>query len=494
MVHLDARTLGRLPEAVIQPGYDPTRVTPGIVHLGVGAFHRAHQAMYVDRLLAAGHHEWGICGVGLLPGDTAIRDVLADQDRLYTLVTVDPDGTAQARVIASVVDFLFAPDDPVAVLDRLSSPQTRIVSLTITEGGYSTNDATGDFEPRDPGTRHDLTGQQPPQSVLGFLVTALARRRSAGTVPFTVMSCDNIRGNGRVARRSVLAFAERLDPQLAAWIADTVAFPSSMVDRITPVTTDATRRAVSAAYGVEDGWPVRAESFVQWVLEDHFPAGRPPWETVGVQLVADVEAYELMKLRLLNAAHQAMGYLGVLAGETLVHEVCRDPLFVGFLLGYLRQEAIPTLRPVPGVDLDAYVDQLIARFTSEAIRDTLARQVRDGSDHLPKFLLPVVADQLAAGRPVDHCALVIAGWSRFLEGKTDAGGPVVAVDPQMPVLHEALAAERHTPGAFLDCRPVFGDLGAQPVLREAFVAARAALAERGARGAIEDLRQRTHDR
>jgi mannitol 2-dehydrogenase len=263
-----------------------------------------------------------------------------------------------------------------------------------------------------------------------------------------------------------------------------------MVDRITPVTTAETRASVLAEYGIEDRWPVRAESFAQWVLEDRFPSGRPPLELVGVQMVDDVEPYELMKLRLLNASHQAMAYLGILAGERWVHEVSRDPLFASFLLGYMHLEAIPTLRPVPGIDLGAYCRELIDRFGNEAIRDTLARLAVDGSERIAKFLLPVMREQLETGGEIRRCALVLAAWSRFLEGRTEHGEPTPIDDRRAAELTGAVRAEEGEPGSFLDYRPVFGDLGANTRLRDAFVACRASLVTRGARAtvaAIADL-------
>ncbi|MFC6356366.1 mannitol dehydrogenase family protein [Luethyella okanaganae] len=488
MVTLTSDALTRLASAIAVPGYDPASVRAGIVHFGVGGFHRAHEAMYVDRVLNAGSTEWGICGVGVMPFDLAMRDVLRAQNGLYTLVTTSPDGTSAARVIGSLVEYLYAPDDPAAVLAKLADPETRIVSLTITEGGYGVDDATGAFDPQDERTLADLVGgEDGPRSVLGFLVAALRRRRDAGHAPFTVMSCDNIQGNGRVARAAVLGFAGRADPDLAAWIAEHVAFPNSMVDRITPVTTDETRESISAEFGVEDRWPVRSESYEQWILEDAFTAGRPPLERVGVQIVADVEPYELMKLRLLNASHQAMSYLGILSGARYVHEVCTDPLFVSFLLGYMREEAIPTLRPVPGIDLPAYCDQLIARFGSEAILDTLARQVVDGSDRIPKFLLPVVREQLQGGGRIARAALVLAAWSVFLEGYAEDGIATPIVDRRIRDLRSAVAAERETPGSFLDYVPVFGELGRDDVLRTEFIRARGQLARLGVREAIRAL-------
>ena len=484
MTQLDPTTVAALDPRVQVPPYDRAAVTAGIVHFGVGGFHRAHQAMYLDRVLAGGDLGWGVCGVGVMPQDARTRDVARAQDGLYTLVTTAPDGARTVRVVGSIVRYLYAPDDPEAVVEVLADPRTRIVSLTITEGGYGVNDATGAFEPQDALTLADLGSDAAPRSVLGYLTAGLRRRRERGVAPFTVVSCDNIQGNGQVARTALTSFARSSDPDLADWIADTVAFPSSMVDRITPVATDAGRAALATELGVEDAWPVHAEAFEQWVLEDHFPLGRPPLEKVGVQLVDDVEPYELMKLRLLNASHQAMSYLGILAGETSVHDVCRDPLFVRFLLGYMHQEAIPTLRAVPGIDLAAYCDELVARFSSEAIADTLARQVVDGSDRIPKFLLPVVADRLAAGGGIDRSALVLAAWSLYLEGRTEAGVPVTVVDRRLDDLRRAAADERTTPGAFLGYRPVFGDLGGHPDLVRAFVRARSELDARGARGVL----------
>ncbi|MVA77516.1 mannitol dehydrogenase family protein [Auraticoccus sp. F435] len=489
MVHLDAASLPRLDARVSVPGYDRSRVRPGIVHIGVGAFHRAHQAMYLDRLLELGGDPgWGVCGVGVMPRDAAVRDVLRDQDHLYTLLTRAPDGTERARVVGSVVAHHHVPDDPEAALARMADPATRIVSLTITEGGYSVDDATGEFDPRDEQTLADLADPaRPPGSALGLLAGALRRRRDAGTVPFAVVSCDNMPGNGTVCRRALLSFTARTDPGLSAWIEEHVAFPSSMVDRITPATTDALRSQLATRYGVEDGWPVVAEDFAQWVLEDRFPAGRPALERVGVQLVQDVEPYELMKLRLLNASHQAMSHLGVLAGRRWVHEVGRDRAFSRFLRDYMDLDARPTLPEVPGVDLDAYCEELLARFGNEAVCDTLARLATDSSDRIPKFLLPVLRERRAAGADVRRMVLVLAAWSRFLEGRAEDGTPIEPSDLRLAELRSHLAREAEQPGAFLDCRPVFGALGQDEEVRAMYVAARRRLAERGALACVQEL-------
>ncbi len=492
MVRLTASALTAISEVVPVPGYDRDRVTTGIVHFGVGSFHRSHEAMYVDRLLETGDDSaWGICGVGVLPSDARMRDVLAHQDGLYTLVVKHPDGRSEVRIIGSLTEYLFAPDDPEAVIEKLSAPTTRIVSMTVTEGGYSVNDATGEFDATGADTVADLEEGAVPRTVFGLIAEGLRRRRDRGIAPFTVMSCDNIQGNGDVARTALTSFARLKDPVLGRWIAENVAFPNSMVDRITPATTAASIAEIADSYGIEDEWPVVSEAFEQWVLEDDFPLGRPDFAGVGVQLVDDVEPYELMKLRLLNASHQAMSYLGILAGYAYVHEVVGDDLFVRFLMGYMVEEAGPTLQPVPGIDLDAYRKELISRFSSIAIADTLARQVVDGSERIPKFLLPVVRDQLAAGGPIDRVALVLAAWGVFIEGVDESGEPIQLTDIRAPRLREAVRLEASTPGALLDIPDVFGELGQDPRLRSAYVSARAEIKADGAIGALSALVERT---
>ncbi|WP_265522294.1 mannitol dehydrogenase family protein [Oerskovia flava] len=489
MTRLGARTVDQAREGVATPRYDRDAVRVGIVHLGVGGFHRAHQARYVDDVLAAGDPDWGICGVGLLPGDAAAAAVAAAQDGLYTHVTVDPDGAETARVVGAVVRYLYGPADQSAVQRVLRAPTTRIVTMTVTEGGYGVDDSTGLFSPRDPATLADLeylpAGVEP-TSALGHLVLALRARRDAGTPPFTVVSCDNIQGNGHVARTALTSFARAFDADLARWIEAEVAFPSSMVDRITPVPTERSRARAAELVGLEDRWAVTSESFQQWVLEDTFTLGRPDLGAVGVELVDDVEPFERMKLRLLNAAHQALGHLGLLAGFSWVHEASRDETLAGFLRRYWSTEAIPTLGQVPGTDLEAYCDQLLARFRSDAVGDTLDRQVVDASERLPKFLVPVLREQLRTGGPTDCCVLVIAAWSLRLEPAED---PVP--DQHADALRAAVRREAQEPGALLSFAPTFGDLGQDERLVSAYTAAREALASRGAADVVDRLTARS---
>ncbi|WP_068003199.1 mannitol dehydrogenase family protein [Nocardia pseudobrasiliensis] len=470
------------------PAYDRSGLSTGIVHFGVGGFHRAHQAMYVDRLLQRGGAEhWGICGVGVLPGDRRMRDVLAAQRGEYTLSVLGPGDSWDTRVIGSIVEYLYAPDDPEAVLEKLADPATRIVSLTITEGGYGIDPATGEFDAGSPWIAADLRSNAVPATVFGLVAEALARRRARGLAPFTVMSCDNIEGNGEVARRAFGAFARLRDPALGDWVAEHVHFPSSMVDRITPVTPPETEAEILRRYGFHDRWPVITEPFTQWVLQDSFTLSRPAFEEVGVQVVEDVAPYELMKLRLLNASHQALAYLGYLCGYRWVSEAAGDPLFERFLLRYMESEATPTLRPVPGVDLDRYRRTLIERFANRAIPDTLERLCAETSDRIPKFLLPVIRERLAAGGEIDCAATVVAAWARYAEGVDEQGEPIEVVDRLRDRLMPLARLQRHEPTAFLGDRAVFGDLIEQPRFVRAYTAALASLHTKGARATVGEL-------
>jgi mannitol 2-dehydrogenase len=489
MTALSASTLGRLGAGVSVPRYDRSQVTAGIAHISVGNFHRSHQAMYLDTLMNRGEAmDWGICGIGLQPSNAAMRDVMAAQDGLYTLVIRHGDGTWEPRVIGSVTEYLFAPDDPEAVIEKLAAPAIRIVSLTVTEGGYNLDSVTGEFRESDPLVQADLKPGAVPQTVFGLVTEALARRRDRGIPAFTVLSCDNIGGNGHVSQRVFTAFARLRDPSLADWIAEHVSFPNGMVDRITPQTTEADRASLSRRFGVEDQWPVLCEPFVQWVLEDCFAAGRPPLEDAGVQIVPDVEPYELMKLRLLNASHQALCYPGYLVGYRLVHDVTSDPLFARFLLDYMLSEAIPTLRPVPGIDLSGYAHQLIERFSNPEVGDTVARLCANASDLIPKFLLPVVREQLTAGGPFTRAAAVVACWARYCEGTDENGEPNEMDDALAPQLRAAASRQASHPTAFLeDNRAIFGDLADDPRFTRLYQGLLGSLRERGVRATLADL-------
>lgn len=463
-VNLNNAALGRLP--IEAPRYDRGRIGVGIAHIGAGHFHRAHQAMYIERLLQQGlASEWGICGVGAMPADWTMRDVLRDQDGLYTLILVKPDGGRDAQVIGSIVDYRYAPDDPESALEVLAAPATRIISLTITEGGY----------------------RDPDGPAFALITEALHRRRQRGIAAPTIVSCDNIENNGEIARRAVLANAESQDPELARWIAEKARFPSSMVDRITPATTVQMAEDVRRDFGVDDRWPVVAEPFAAWVLEDEFADGRPPLERAGVLLVDDVAPYELMKLRLLNAGHQCLAYFAHLCGFEFVHDAARDPLFADFLLGYFETEAIPTLPPVPGIDLHDYGRTLIERFTNAGVRDTVARLCAYSSDRIPKWLLPVINDNLATEGPVRLAAATVASWARYAEGIDEWGEPFEVVDQLADSLIPIARTQYENPTAFIEITAVFGDLAAQPAFVQAYRWALESLHDKGARATLEAL-------
>ncbi len=492
MTTLSARNLDALrpsdrDASVPVPGYDRSQVTAGIVHIGVGGFHRAHQAMYLDRLMNEGKAlDWGICGLGVLPSDVRMRDALRSQDHLYTLVLKDNDGTWEPRVIGSIIDFILAPEDPEAAIEKLADPAIRIVSLTVTEGGYSVHPVTGEFVPN-AAVKADAEPGATPTTYFGLVTEALVRRRERGVAPFTIMSCDNIQGNGHLAATVFPAFAALRDPGLGEWVAANVSFPSSMVDRITPVTTDEDRAEITERFGIEDAWPVVAEPFAQWVLEDGFTDGRPPYEEVGVQMVDDVEPYELMKLRLLNASHQALCYLGYLSGYRLVHEVAQDELFSSFLLAYMDDEATPAVPPVPGQDLEEYKRTLIHRFSNENVRDTVARLCAESSDRIPKWLLPVVRHNLEHDGSVGLAALVVAGWARYAEAADEVGEPIEVVDALADEL-TAIARTQGTDGTqFIENRGLFGDLADDERFVAAYTNALRSLHENGARATLRSV-------
>ncbi|MGA3362087.1 MAG: mannitol dehydrogenase family protein [Solirubrobacteraceae bacterium] len=472
------------------PAYDRSRLSVGIVHFGVGGFHRAHQAMYMDRLMNAGEaFDWAICGAGVMAADRAMRDALRSQDYLYTLVEKHNDGAHTPRVIGSIIDYLYAPDDPVGLIDRLADETTRIVSLTVTEGGYGISDVTGEFDPHTPEVAADIEQAALPRTVFGLITEALGRRRQQGSKPFTVVSCDNLAGNGGLARKAFTAFARLRDPELGDWIEREVHFPNSMVDRITPVTTDADREQLRDRFGIEDRWPVVCEPFVQWVLEDSFSCGRPSYERAGVQVVDDVEPYELMKLRLLNGSHQGLCYFGRLCGYEFVHEASADPLFRRFLRGYMDDEATPTLRPVPGVDLDDYKRTLIERFSNPEIRDTIARLCAESSDRIPKWVMPVVRSQLAHDGELARCAAIIASWARYAEGVDEQGAPIEVVDRQRERVMAHAARQHDEPLAFILNRELFGDLVEHDRFVAAYSWALRSLHERGARATLDAVVQ-----
>lgn len=470
------------------PGYDRAEVRAGIVHVGPGHFHRAHQARYLDDLLALGGSTgWGICAAGTRPESRAFVAALAPQDFLYTLSEKAADGTQDSRVIGSIVDAVVTADDPEAVIERVASPETRILTLTITEGGYEIDQSTGAFQPDAPLVAADLVADRPNGTVFGIVLQAMARRRERGLPGITVLSCDNVEDNGRVARESFLGFARLKDPQTAEWMERHLTFPSSMVDRVTPGTVEADRAHVRGELGYEDAWPVTCEPFRQWVVEDDFASGRPALEEVGVEMVADVRPYEVMKLRLANGTHQALCYAGHLLGLEYVHEAIGDPEVDALLRHYATAEAIPTLTPIEGTDHADYARTVRERFGNPQIRDPLSRICADTSDRIPKFLLPVAHERLEAGGEVRACAAVVALWARYAAGTDEQGDPIEVIDPRRDAITAAAKAARRDPSAFLADRSLFGDLVDRPDFVEPFTSTLASLYEQGTRATLHSL-------
>ena len=458
MSRLSLGTLTTLPAIVARPAYDPSSIDVGIVHLGIGAFHRAQTAVYSDDALALEPGPWGICGVSLRSAD--VRDRLSPQNGLYTTVEKSPGG-ARRRVIGSVREVLFLGDQREAVHAHLAASGTRIVTLTVTEKGYCHDPATGKLNFAHPDIVHDLAQPERPQSAIGLIVAGLDARRRSGERAFTVVCCDNLPHNGALVRDLVVAFGQARDPALARWIQDNASFPSTMVDRIVPATTEADIAENDAALGLHDAAPVIHEPFRQWAIEDDFVAGRPSWERAGAELVRDVAPFEAMKLRLLNGSHSAFAYLGFLAGHQYIYEVAARDEFVAFMRRLMRDEVAPTLKLPPGVDVAAYQEALIARFRNPALPHRTQQIAMDGSQKLPQRLLGTARDNLAAGRPIELLALAVAGWMRYVSGVDETGREIAVSDPLAGEFARIAGPHRGDPLALarglLSLRAIFGD-------------------------------------
>lgn len=432
MIRLSNSTLVSLPPGVARPAYDRTRVTPGIAHIGVGQFHRAHQALYLDRCLAlAGQERWGIVGIGVLDGarERHTADALHAQQCLYSLTEFPARGRPTVRVVGSLVDYLHAPRDAERVLEQLAAPDLRIVTLTLTEGGYNMDEA-GHFLLETPAVARDLDSQVP-TTAFGLVAEALRRRRERGLGPFTVLSCDNLRQNGDVARSAFLSFARARVPSLANWMEEHVTFPNGMVDRITPGVTEHEAARLNEASGLDDALPVYSEAFIQWVVEDRFCAGRPPLERVGVQFTDDVGPYEQVKLRLLNASHSLLAFPGLLMGYRFVAQAMEDPALVSLLQAFLREDAEPLLQAPPGLSVRDYGDTVLERFSNPAISDQLLRIASDSASKLPNFVEPTAREVLRQGRDSRRLAFLLAAFCEYLRGVDERGHVFLPVEPHL---------------------------------------------------------------
>ncbi|MBU2876508.1 mannitol dehydrogenase family protein [Aliiglaciecola lipolytica] len=458
-IQLCYQSLEALPNNIGKPNYSRDSLSAGIVHIGVGNFHRAHQAMYLHQLFNSGEAlDWAIRGAGTKSFDAVMRDKLQQQDWLTTVVELDSKGLT-AQVCASMIDFI--ENDADSVIQALSHSEIRIVSLTITEGGYFMDDKTGGFNLSDPEIQQDITNFSEPKTVFGIIIKALQHRRDNHIAPFTVMSCDNIPHNGLVTKRVISQMACEIDQGLADWIADKVSFPNSMVDCITPATSNLEREKLTDLFGITDNAPVFCEPFRQWVMEDDFVNGRPPLEKVGVEFVENVEPFELMKLRILNGGHAAIAYPAALLGINFVHQVMANPLIGQYLKKLVSEEIIPTLNPVPGVDFNQYFSLIESRFSNPEVKDTVPRLCQDASNRLPKFILPIIQANLSQGNDCKGLALVIALWCRLCAQGGDPDSPITIQDQQANRLINQAILAKDNPSIFLQMHDIFGTLGSQ---------------------------------
>jgi len=467
---LNSKNLSAIGERIAIPKYSRSDIKTGIVHVGIGGFHRAHEAFYTDQLLQdEAVKDWGICGVALLDFDTKIYNTLKEQDGLYTLIVKELDGTHTKRVIGAITEYLFAPENPTKVIEKMASPEVKIITLTITEGGYNYNEATKTFDFTNPLIIHDLEYPDAPKTIFGYLTQALKLRQERGLKGITIQSCDNIQGNGHMTQNMLLSYVSKAEPSLVDWINENVSFPNAMVDRITPVTTAEDITHLKETSGIDDAWPVVCEPFKQWVIEDNFIAGRPDWENVGAQFVEDVVPYEKMKLSLLNAGHSVLGILGALMGYNTIDEAVNNPNIRTFLKHYMDEEVTPTLGDLEGVDLEAYKQSLLERFGNINIKDQIDRICSETSAKYPIFILPTIQSQLETKGSIQLAAFVTAAWAIYSLGTNKNGDTLIIKDALKQELGEKAKEAKQNPIAFLELGSVFGTLKQNPVFTEAFV-------------------------
>ena len=465
LISLSNATMGQL--TVEHPRYDRSALTPGIVHIGVGNFHRAHQAWYLHRLMQDGQaHDWAIIGAGVRPYDAAMREKLLAQDCLTTLIELDPKNVS-AEVVGSMVDYLPIEDGNVSLVQQMADPAIRIVALTVTESGYYIDPVTKGFDATHADLQFDAAHPQAPTTAFGAMVAALRLRRDAGHRPFTGLSCDNLQGNGDILRQTVVSLARMSDPDLADWIASNATFPNSMVDCIAPA-TGPNELALATDFGIKDKAVVTHEAFRQWVMEDKFCSGRPDWDRVGATFSDNVHAYETMKIRILNAGHQVIANVGEILGIETIAGSMAHPGILGFFGKVQRNEIAPTVAPVPGMTPSDYVDLIETRFSNPRIVDTTRRVAFDGSARHTGFVLPILRDQLAGARAVEGLALVEALWARMCAGTRENGSVIEANDPIWDDLRTVAIAAKDTPSAWLEQSNIYGDLAQAKPFSDAF--------------------------
>ncbi len=472
-------------EGVLTPQYDRSQIKGGIMHMSIGGFHRSHQAVYIDDLLSQGNNQWGICAVGLMPQDKDNIEKLNDQDTLYTVLERNSKSD-KARIIGSIIEILHAPSSPEAVLNRLSNEEIKILSLTVTEKGYC-YDSNKNLDQKNELIQHDLKNINAPKTALGYIVSGLQNRKNKNKKPFTVMSCDNLPGNGHLTKKLVLQFSELIDSDLSKWINDNVSFPNSMVDRITPVTTDKIIDTIKTQFDIEDSWPVVCEDYIQWILEDSFCNDCPPFESVEIQMVSEVDPYEKMKVRLLNGAHSALSYLSYLMGYREVDTAMQDPLISRFVCGYMDHDITQTIPDVPGINLTNYKNILIKRFSNPAISDQIQRLAEDGSQKIPNAIIPCIEHNISNGKPNKYIIIALAAWFKYLSATDEQGNQIEIKDPLADLL---IKTAQSNPMHLLEIEEIFGN---KIIKNEDFVQGLTqtlkALSDNGTRATLESLIQ-----
>lgn len=464
---LSNATLGDLPAAVPGPTYDRSKLTPGIIHIGLGNFHRAHQSWYLHRLMQQGlAHDWAIIGAGVRPFDAAQRERLLAQDCLTTLIELDPSGQS-AEVVGSMIGYLPIEEGNGPLINAMADPAIRIVALTVTEGGYYLDPATKGFDAGHTDILHDAANPDHPRTAFGAMVAALKKRRASGAGPFTGQCCDNLQGNGAILRQTIVSLARLTDPDLAAWIDTNCSFPNSMVDCIVPA-TGPNELALVREFGIEDAAPVTHENFRQWVIEDDFCAGRPDWDRAGATFSDHVHDFEVMKIRILNGGHQVIADAGEVLSVATISGCMDHPAISALFAKVEREEIMPHVKPVPGMAPADYVQLIERRFSNPCIVDTTRRVAFDGSSRHPGFIVPSIRDGLAAGTPVEGLALVSAAWARYCTGTRENGSSVEANDPFWPALTEAAGSAKTDPSAWLAQRHIYGNLDGEPRFAEPF--------------------------
>ncbi|WP_158975957.1 mannitol dehydrogenase family protein [Cellulophaga sp. L1A9] len=469
LLYLNTENSHSLANSILKPKIDRDKIKTGIAHIGLSNFHRAHQAYYIHELIEK-HDElnFGICGIDLLESDRKIYNILKDQDGLYTLVTKNADGTQEYKIIASIIEYFYGPENPLAAIERLARPDIKIISLTIAEDGYHLNETTGEFNLTHPEVEEDSVSKFNPKTVFGYLTQVFKLRKDRGLPGCTILSCDNIKANGDTIKKSFYTYVEKTEPTLLPWLKENTSFPNSMVDRITTVTSNKDIELLKKTHHIYDQWPVVCEPFSKWIIEDDFIAGRPDWEKVGIQFVKKIEPFENTKLRILNAGHSILGILGALNGYKYVHEVANDEDFILFLENYIDTEVTPNLKNTDQYNLEAYKEEVIDRFKNPYIHDRLSRICKESSSKIPIFVFPTLTKQLSNQQSIEYATFVMAAWCKYYDGIDDFGKSFDISDSLSNQLIRTAALSHQNPQLFLEKNAIFKDLVVHDLFRKRF--------------------------